>query len=310
MSTFTIEAPQLMGVTGDSCVSCGSLSVPLYDLPCHESDDFLCRDCLTKTFYNASDEIVRCPHSSCPQPAGFKPLDLLEYGLHLNNDFYDEQRIDKIREQPEVMNNLIAYTREEAEVTLQHIHGMVEDLLMDPVALGGVPGYVTAGAHNSLQAGFDLNPFVWGFLAEMKAAPKQMTTPYVLDEDLSAVLSKLLHQYAWIHHGNELTIRGVDMADEEVVLRAALEDHKPINKIKENWELIIKKWVELLVWRHLERLAPPEGELRRGWTSRFVVGLYVFEVNSRFGLPGLNYATSPSRISHSLFATIVRCCRR
>jgi hypothetical protein len=99
MSTFTIEAPQLMGVTGDSCASCGSISVPLYDLPCHESDDFHWRDCLTKTFYNVSDEVVRCPHSSCRQLAGFKPLDLLEYGLHLNNDFYDEERIDKIREQ-------------------------------------------------------------------------------------------------------------------------------------------------------------------------------------------------------------------
>jgi hypothetical protein len=60
---------------------------------------------------------------------------------------------------------------------------MVENQLMDPVALGGVPGYVTAGAHNSLRAGCDLNPFVCGFLAEMKAASKQMTTPYELDED-------------------------------------------------------------------------------------------------------------------------------
>jgi hypothetical protein len=98
MSDFSIDAPQLMGVTGDSCVSCGSHSVPLYGLPCHESDDFHCRDCLTKSFYSDSDDLVRCPHPICCQPAGFQPLDLLEYGLHLNNGFYDEERIKKIRE--------------------------------------------------------------------------------------------------------------------------------------------------------------------------------------------------------------------
>jgi hypothetical protein len=38
-----------------------------------------------------------------------------------------------------------------------------------------------------------------------------------------------------------------------------LTTYLSINEIKENWELIIKKWVELLAWRHLERLAPPEG---------------------------------------------------
>jgi hypothetical protein len=47
--------------------------------------------------------------------------------------------------------------------------------------------------------------------------------------------------------------------NEEAVLGAALENYKPINELKDNWELIIKKWVELLAWRHLERLALPEG---------------------------------------------------
>jgi hypothetical protein len=259
MSDRSIDAPQLMGVTGDNCASCGSLSVPLYDLSCHESDEFPCRDCLTKSFYSDADEVVRCPHPTCRQPAGFQPPDLLEYGLHLNNEFYDEQRIDKIREQPEVMNNLIAFTRDEAEVTLQHIYGLVEDQLLDPAVLGGAPGHITTGAQNSLQAGFDFNIFVGGFLAEMKAAPKQMTTPDEFDEDLSALLNKLLHQYIQIYHGDELITRGVDIADEETVLRAALETYLSINEIKENWQLIIKKWVELLAWRHLERLAPPEG---------------------------------------------------
>jgi hypothetical protein len=49
------------------------------------------------------------------------------------------------------------------------------------------------------------------------------------------------------------------MADEEAMLRVALENHKSINELKENWKLIIKKWVEFLVRGHLKRLAPPEG---------------------------------------------------
>jgi hypothetical protein len=136
---------------------------------------------------------------------------------------------------------------------------LVEDQLLDPAVLGGAPGHIITGAQNSLQAGFEFNIFVGGFLAEMKAAPKQMTTPDELDEDLSALLNKLLHQYIQIYQGDELITRGVDIADEETVLRAALETYLSINEIKENWELIIKKWVELLAWRHLERLAPPEG---------------------------------------------------
>jgi hypothetical protein len=157
------------------------------------------------------------------------------------------------------MNNLIAFTRGEAEVTLQHIYNMVENQLMDPVVLGGVPGHITAGAQNSLQAGFNFNPFIGGLLDQMKAAPKQMTTPYELDEALNALLNELLHQDAQIRYGNALAFWGVDAANEEAVLHAALENYRPTNEIKENWELITKKWVELLAWRHLERLAPPEG---------------------------------------------------
>jgi hypothetical protein len=63
---------------------------------------------------------------------------------------------------------------------------------MDPVALGGVPGHITAGSVQSLQASFDCNPFVCGFLAEMKTGSKLMTTPYELEEDLNALLSRLL----------------------------------------------------------------------------------------------------------------------
>ena len=93
----------------------------------------------------------------------------------------------------------------------------------------------------------------------MKTGSKLMTTPYELEEDLNALLSRLLFQYTQWSYGNELSRYGVDLNNEEAVLEVALENYKPINELKDNWELIIKKWVELLAWRHLERLASPEG---------------------------------------------------
>jgi hypothetical protein len=258
MTTSPLEAPQLMGVTGDCCASCKSTTISLYALSCHESDDFHCRDCLPKTFYAFDDQVLRCPHPFCRRSVGFKPLTPLAQDLHLDNEFYDQKRIDNIRHQSEVMNNLIAFTGEEAEVILHHVYSMFEDQIMDPVALGGVPGYITASSVQSLQASFDYNPFICGFLAEMKTDSKLMTTPYELDEDLGALLSKLLFRYAQWNYGNELSRYGVDLDNEEALLGVALENYKPVNEIKENWELIAKKWVELLVWRHLERLASPK----------------------------------------------------
>ena len=261
MDASRVEAPQLMGVTGDCCASCRSTTIPLYALHCHESGDFYCRDCLTKEFYSAgpNDQTIRCPHPTCRRSIGFKSLTPLGQHLHLNNDFYDRECIDDIRQRSEVMNNLVAFTGEEAEVILHHVYSMFEDQLMDPVALGGVPGHITAGSVQSLQASFDCNPFVCGFLAEMKTGSKLMTTPYELEEDLNALLSRSLFQYAQWSYGNELSRYGVDLNNEEAVLGVALENYKPINELKDNWELIIKKWVELLAWRHLERLASPEG---------------------------------------------------
>lgn len=79
------------------------------------------------------------------------------------------------------MNNLIAFTREEAEITLQHIYNLFEDQILDPVALGGVSGRITEGAERTLQASFDFNPFFTGLMEEMKMAPKFLTNvhPFV-----------------------------------------------------------------------------------------------------------------------------------
>jgi hypothetical protein len=168
------------------------------------------------------------------------------------------------------MNNLIAFTGEEAEVNLHHVYSMFEDQLLDPVALGGVPGHITANATQSLQASFDHNPFVCGFLAEVKTVKKLITTPYELDEDLSAVLSRLLFQYAKSYYGNELSRHGIDLDNQEAVLGAALEKYQPIIELKGNWELMIEKWVDLLAWRHLERLASREGGAVERQDCRFL----------------------------------------
>ncbi|KAF1833854.1 hypothetical protein BDW02DRAFT_598692 [Decorospora gaudefroyi] len=222
-----MAAPQLMGITGDD-------------------DDFHCRNCLTKTFHVANDDVVRCPHPSCGRPVGFLPLTSLAQeqivatvsvfgtpqGLRPDNDFFNRECIDKIREQPEVMNNLIAFTSEEAKMILYHIC-VLEDQVMDPVALGGVPGYMTAEAHNSLQAGFSLNDFVCGLLTEMQT-PKLITTPLELEEDLGTLFSKLLHRYTLAYHQDKLARWGIDLSDEDAVLSAALENYKPISELKEN----------------------------------------------------------------------------
>ncbi|EOA86602.1 hypothetical protein ACJQWK_08939 [Exserohilum turcicum] len=259
MASPRIDPPQLMGVTGDECASCNATTVPLYDLSCHTSDDFHCRNCLTYTFYQASDDIVRCPHSPCGLPAGFPELAPLTKDFHLDNYFYDQERIDKIREQPEVMDNLICFTSQEVIAIFYHVYSMFEDQILDPVAFGGVPGYFIKDTDETLRASFDLNPFVCGFLIEMGGSLKLVSTPKELEEGMLSLLNRLLHDYASMHYGTELSRWGVDLTSEEDVLKTALENYKPLGDIKENWEMITKKWVELLAWRHVERLAPPEG---------------------------------------------------
>jgi hypothetical protein len=256
---FDSADPQLIGVTGDDCASCGSNQVPLYDLPCHISDDFHCRNCLTQTWYKSDDDIARCPVAACGKDCGFMPLQPISQAIHLDRNFYEAERIDKLRQQPEIMNSEIGFTSEEAMVILEHVYSEFEDQILDPLALGGVPGHITQVADQSFQVNLAFNPFARGLLGEMTAARKLTTTPYELEEDLRALLSHLLHEYAQQNYVSELARWGVDLEHEEAVLDAALANYKPLKDFKDYWEEIIKKWVDLLTWRHLERLAPPEG---------------------------------------------------
>lgn len=186
-------------------------------------------------------------------------LNPLAKGLHLSHNFYDIERVDVIRKQHEVMNNLIGFTSEEAEATLQHVYSLFEDQVLDPVALGGVPGHITQYAQNSLQTNCGFNPFYTRLLYELTATVKIMMTPKELEEDLETVLAEQLYVYACQYHGNELIRWDIDLSHQDAVLISALANYKSMTDIKEYWEEIIQKLVELLAWRHLERLAPPEG---------------------------------------------------
>lgn len=203
--------------------------------------------------------MAHCPSEACARDCGFMPLQPISQAIHLDRNFYEIERIDRIRQQPEVMNNMIGFTSEEAQVILEHVYSEIEDQVLDPVALGGIPGYISKYANQSLRDGLAINPFAIGLLQELTAVPKFTMTPYELEEDLKSTLSHLLYKYAHQYYASELAKWGVDMGHEAEVLDTALTNYKPIQDFKDYWEDIIKNWVDLLTWRHLERLSPSEG---------------------------------------------------
>jgi hypothetical protein len=248
--------PVLYGVTGDACGTCSATTVPLYDLLCHESDDFHCRDCLTKIWYLTQDEVVRCP--SCGQDSTFKPLQPIAEFEGINRNFVDYEAFDKIRRQPEVMNNLIAFTASEAIVFLQHVYTLHADQLLDSAELGTIPSCRTFQLANTLDEDLLNNPFYCTLAAEISEAPKAMTTPTKLKDIMSGVLNSAVVQYTMLKHSNQLFEAGVDMDDDVAVLKHSTQNFEDVNSIKDNWVGIIKMWVDLLAWRHIERTAPAE----------------------------------------------------
>lgn len=242
--------PVLLGLTGDACGSCKSTDVPLYDLSCHESDDFYCRDCLTKTWYNAKDEVVRCP--SCGEDCGFMPLAPIEQFRGISRDFSDTEGLEKLRQQPEIMNNLIGFTNREAAVLLQHVYGLVEDQILDPMELGGWPSALQQG-DNTARMSFATNPFYNNLVRELAAAPKIMTSPLQLEEDLMNSLNADVIAYASSQYPGQI----MEGRDEDVLVHVLNDPY--LKDVRENWIIIINKWVDLLAWRHIERTASVEG---------------------------------------------------
>jgi hypothetical protein len=245
--------PVLLGITKDTCGTCSSTNVPLYDLSCHNTDDFYCRDCLTKMWNAADDEVTRCP--ACHNDCGFMPLQDIQDFAGISHDFLEFEAFDKIREQPEVMNNLIAFTADEAVMFLQVTYDYYADQLLDPTELGGMPSHIS----DSAQKSFAANAYYRALYNDVITVSKMMTTPFDLEEDLLetlrlATIVDTLHKY-----GNQLDASGVDLDDNDAVLWQATHTFEDINTIRENWAGIIKMWVDLLAWRHLERTASVEG---------------------------------------------------
>jgi hypothetical protein len=242
--------PVLLGVTGDTCGACSQTTVPLYDLPCHDSDDFYCRNCLTTSWCFSTDEVVRCP--ACHKDCGFGALPPVEGFNAIARDFIDKEALNKIRQQPEVQNNLIAFTSTEGLVFLQSTYEYYLDQLLDPVELGGLPAYMTDSAQQSLAA----NPFYSALIAEITML---VATPAELEEDFLGVLNTITVSFTKFKYGVVMEAADVNLADNEAVLWQATHTYQDINNIRENWVGIIQMWVNLLAWRHIERVAPAEG---------------------------------------------------
>jgi len=250
---FHAGEPLLIGVTGDACGTCSSTSIPLYDLSCHNSDDFYCRDCLTKMWNMASDETVRCP--ACSNNCSFLPLQRIEDFDGISHDFLEFQAFEKIREQHEVMNNLIAFTAAEAVTFLDVTYGYFDDQILNSVELGGLPSYLSDGTHEI----FSANPYYMALKGELTSVQKMMATPLELEDDLMLVLNNTIVRDTRFKYADHLEMHDIDLQNDEAILWEAINTFQDMNTVRENWVGMIRMWVDLLAWRHLERVASVEG---------------------------------------------------
>lgn len=249
--------PILLGVTGDSCGTCSATTVPLYDLSCHNADDFYCRDCLSKSWYAAKDEVIRCP--ACGDDCGFMPLKPIGDFAGISRNFVEYEAFDKIREQEEVQNNLIAFTDQEAIQCLVHTYSYYVDQILDPEELGGLPSFMIDYSANTLQDSLANNVFYCALVAEVMTTSKVITTPSQLEEYLLGVINSVTVNFTKGRHDKEMIEDKVAIDDNDAVLWEATHTFKDTTRIYENCIGILKMWVDLLAWRHFERTAPVDG---------------------------------------------------
>jgi hypothetical protein len=186
------------------------------------------------------------------------PLKSLDEWSGISRDFRDNEAIDKMRAQPEVMNNMIGFTAREAVVSLEQVYNLVADQILDHVELGGLPSY-QAQATGSTSEQLASNPFYSGLIAQVAAVPKMTTTPLQLEEDLITLLDGLTVSFAKSKYSFHMDVDGIDLNDDNQVLEHATTNFPDIKGVQDNWTGIVKLWVEMLAWRHLERVAPAEG---------------------------------------------------
>lgn len=249
--------PILLGVTGDSCGTCSATTIPLYDLSCHNADDFYCRDCLSKKWYAAKEEVIRCP--ACGDDCGFMPLAPIEDFRGISRNFVEYEAFDKIRDQEEVQNNLIAFTEQEAIQFLVHTYSYYLDQILDPEELGGFPSFMIDDSENTLHESLANNVFYCALVAEVMTTPRVITKPSELEEYLLGVINTVTVNFTKGRYSKEMIEDDVVIDDNDAVLWEATHTFKDMTRIYENWVGILKMWVDLLAWRHLERTAPVDG---------------------------------------------------
>ncbi|KAF2247503.1 hypothetical protein BU26DRAFT_566476 [Trematosphaeria pertusa] len=271
------QPPVCVGITGDICISCkqtvydtkcgdpeAPATAPLYDLSCHSSDEFQCCNCLTKAWFNSAGDAVPCPWKFCRRDAGFAQLP----NIHTIN--VDQELVEKtelLRLDKKTAENLIGIDAGDARVFLTQVYNFFEDHVLDPTALGGLPGQVTEALENSAIASLASNPFFQGlynhFPWDDMSPRKYMLTPMELERDLLKILEQRLRNHVMENYGVALSSIGMCL-DTEDGLKAATEMAKeqfvPVTTIYENWRSIVQTLVSVLCWRHLERLAGAEDE--------------------------------------------------
>jgi hypothetical protein len=141
------------------------------------------------------------------------PLQDIQDFAGISRECIELEAFDKIREQPEVMTNLITFTADEAAIFLQVTYDYYADQLLDPTELGGMASYIS----DSAQKSFAANPYYRALYNEVTTVSKMMTTPFDLEEDLlqtlrMATIGNALHKY-----GNQLDASGVDVEDNDAI---------------------------------------------------------------------------------------------
>jgi hypothetical protein len=90
--------------------------------------------------------------------ACFRPFIPIVEWHDLNRQFRDRGKLEKMRQQSEVMDNLIAFTANEGAVFLEKLYILVEEQIADPVDLGNPPYYQVPETGSTIETLFT-NPF-------------------------------------------------------------------------------------------------------------------------------------------------------
>jgi hypothetical protein len=268
MNSTGIEMPLCIGVTGDFCISCKQLvydthcgdpeapaTAPLYDLSCHVSNEFQCRDCLTRAWVAYAGTCVPCAWKYCGKPAGFHPLPSVTK-IVVDRDLFE--KLEEMKS-PGITDHIIGIELSEVLHLLMQTYEYVADQLLDPVELGSVSSEVMKQHDISASLAMSSNPFFYNLWQHFDLGfdlSKLSVTPKTLKEQLLECLNTALCTYVRVKFGPTLVAFGANLDSLEGFNQAmtmARNSFPLIETIYETWVLIMEILVGLLSWRHLER---------------------------------------------------------